>query len=154
MRAGRMRIVLNGNAKMTRGKAAAQAVHAALMLLGVHPGTPVVVVGGKRADVEAMPIQVRDAGWTELAPGTLTAGAEWELDDLSQKRSQRAQELAQRIVDDTLLNLGAEVSPEVAEALRVLRQVAEHGLDHDALLRPGTEVSPEYELERIEDGGA
>lgn len=74
----RMVIYMNGNASMSRGKYAAQAVHAALMLAGVHHGGPVVVLGGKPRDIKDMPIVVHDAGHTELEPGTLTAGAEWQ----------------------------------------------------------------------------
>jgi peptidyl-tRNA hydrolase, PTH2 family len=76
----RLVVTVNGDVKMTRGKYAAQAVHAALMALGVHPGCPVVVLGGKARDIAAMPIQVRDAGRTEVEPGTLTAGAKWDLE--------------------------------------------------------------------------
>ena len=74
----RLVIRINQDVKMTRGKAAAQAVHAALLACDAHPGVPVIVLGGKRAEIEAMPIRVRDAGRTEVEPGTLTAGAQWE----------------------------------------------------------------------------
>jgi peptidyl-tRNA hydrolase, PTH2 family len=67
-------IYLNQNAKMSRGKAAAHAVHAALQHYGVHPGTAVIVLGGKPRDIESMATVVRDAGRTELTSGTLTAG--------------------------------------------------------------------------------
>src|SRR6185312_7157617 len=70
-------IVMNHGPKMTRGKFAAQAVHAALFAFGVHPETPVVVISGSQPDIESMPIKIRDAGRTELEPGTLTAGAQW-----------------------------------------------------------------------------
>lgn len=70
-------VVMNHGPKMTRGKFAAQAVHAALFACGVHPETPVVVISGSTAAIEVMPIQIRDAGRTELAAGTLTAGAIW-----------------------------------------------------------------------------
>ena len=73
----RLLIRITGGRRMSRGKYAAQAVHAALELLGVHPHTPVIVLGGSREQVLAMPVNLRDAGCTELAPGTLTAGAEW-----------------------------------------------------------------------------
>lgn len=73
----RLVIRVRSDVKMSRGKYAAQAVHAALLHLGVHPGTPVIVLGGKRVEVEDMTTLVRDAGWTEVAPGTLTAGASW-----------------------------------------------------------------------------
>jgi PTH2 family peptidyl-tRNA hydrolase len=69
-----VRILLNSNANMTRGKACAQAVHAALIAFDIPHGR-VVVLGGKPAELEAMSVQVRDAGRTELEPGTLTAGA-------------------------------------------------------------------------------
>lgn len=74
----RLVIRVNQNVTMSRGKYAAQAVHAALLALGVHPDCPVVVLGGKPDELLAMPVQVRDAGRTELAPGTLTAAAEWD----------------------------------------------------------------------------
>ncbi len=63
---------------LSRGKYAAAAVHAALLHLGVHPGAPVIVLGGKAEELEAMTTHVRDAGRTEVAPGTLTAAAEWD----------------------------------------------------------------------------
>lgn len=74
----RLVILLNRDVKMTRGKAAAQAVHAALRLLDVHPACPVIVLGASRADDESCAVTIRDAGATEVAPGTLTAGAKWE----------------------------------------------------------------------------
>lgn len=70
----KLRIYMNTNAKMSRGKFAAHAVHAALLHYGVHPGTPVVVIGAKPRDIENMATVVRDEGRTELEPGTLTAG--------------------------------------------------------------------------------
>jgi PTH2 family peptidyl-tRNA hydrolase len=70
-------VVVNENVTMSRGKYAAQAVHAALLAAGAHHGGPVVVLGGSEAEVRGMPETVRDAGRTELTPGTLTAGACW-----------------------------------------------------------------------------
>lgn len=75
----RLVIRLNNNVTMSRGKAAAQAVHAALLLLRAHPGCPVIVLGASRSEVEACDVTVRDAGRTEVEPGTLTAGASWEV---------------------------------------------------------------------------
>jgi hypothetical protein len=73
----RLVVVVNSNVTMSRGKTCAQAIHAALMLLGVHHGGPVIVLGGKPADINAMATRVFDAGRTEVAAGALTAGAEW-----------------------------------------------------------------------------
>lgn len=70
----KLKIFMNSNAKMSRGKYAAHAVHAALLHYGVHPGTPVVVLGAKPRDILEMDTFVRDEGRTELAPGTITAG--------------------------------------------------------------------------------
>jgi PTH2 family peptidyl-tRNA hydrolase len=69
-----VRILLNSNVKMTRGKACAQAVHAALQAFDVAHGR-VVVLGGKPDEVAAMDVVIRDAGVTEVEPGTMTAGA-------------------------------------------------------------------------------
>ncbi|MGV0679847.1 aminoacyl-tRNA hydrolase [Mycolicibacterium fortuitum] len=74
----RLVIRVNSNAKMSRGKAAAHAVHAALKLYGIEYQHPVIVIGGKPDEILAQTVHVRDAGRTELEPGTLTAGASWE----------------------------------------------------------------------------
>ncbi|OCB52400.1 hypothetical protein A5722_27375 [Mycobacterium vulneris] len=77
----RLVIRVNSNAKMSRGKAAAHAVHAALKLYGIDYDHPVIVIGGKPDEILAQTVHVRDAGRTELEPGTLTAGASWEYKD-------------------------------------------------------------------------
>lgn len=69
-----VRVLINDNVKMTSGKRAAQAVHAALFAYGIPHGR-VVVLGGKPRELLEMQVQVRDAGRTEIAPGTMTAGA-------------------------------------------------------------------------------
>ena len=74
----RLVIRVNSNAKMSRGKAAAHAVHAALKLYGIEYEHPVIVIGAKPDEILAQTVYVRDAGRTELEPGTLTAGASWE----------------------------------------------------------------------------
>lgn len=70
-------IMVNDHAKMSRGKYAAQAVHAALLALDVHPDVPVIVLGGSPTEIAGMRTTVRDAGRTEVEPGTLTAGTDW-----------------------------------------------------------------------------
>ena len=72
-----VRIVYNGNIKMSPGKLAAQAVHAALKAYGIDHGS-VVVLQGSVKKVNEMDVQIHDAGLTELKPGTLTAGASLE----------------------------------------------------------------------------
>lgn len=73
----KLRILVNSNSHMTRGKYAAAAVHAALTAAGVHPGLPVIVLGGQRDDVLRCATVIRDAGKTEVEPGTPTAGTDW-----------------------------------------------------------------------------
>ena len=79
----RLVILVNDRVRMSRGKYAAQAVHAALIALGVHPGVPVIVLGGSPSEIAEMRTTVRDAGETEVEPGTLTAGTDWEDDSSS-----------------------------------------------------------------------
>ena len=69
-----VRVLLNGDITMSRGKACAQAVHAALRAFDVPHGR-VVVLNGTADEVAAMDVVVRDAGLTEVEPGTMTAGA-------------------------------------------------------------------------------
>jgi PTH2 family peptidyl-tRNA hydrolase len=80
----RLVIRINKNLKMSPHKAAAQAVHAALMLVDAHPGTPVIVLTGGRQTVLDQEVHVVDEGRTEIPPGSITAGASWgwkEVDD-------------------------------------------------------------------------
>jgi PTH2 family peptidyl-tRNA hydrolase len=75
----RVKILVNNNIKMSPGKLAAQAVHAALNAYGIEHGA-VVVLGGSVKKIMELDVQVHDAGRTELEPGTLTAGAVIEDD--------------------------------------------------------------------------
>lgn len=85
----RIKILARKNLKMSHGKLAAQAVHAALALAvetELHPMMSVVVLEVntapfERAKSEHSPIAiVRDAGYTEVAPGTETVLAFLEDD--------------------------------------------------------------------------
>lgn len=73
----RVRVFVNTNAKMSRGKMAAHVAHTVLTAAGVHPDVPIVVLGAKPRDIEQMRTVIRDAGKTELEPGTLTAGTDY-----------------------------------------------------------------------------
>lgn len=64
----------------TPNKIAAHAVHAALTAFGVHPGVKVVVLDKGPTVIKDMRVVIHDAGHTELAPGTLTAGTNWPQD--------------------------------------------------------------------------
>ncbi|UOE45921.1 hypothetical protein [Agromyces larvae] len=66
----------NLHGKISPGKLAAHAAHAALRAYGIEYDHPIVVLAAGRGRIESMPITVRDEGRTELEPGTLTAGVE------------------------------------------------------------------------------
>lgn len=66
----------NLHGKITPGKLAAHAAHAALRAYGIEYEHPIVVLAAGKGRIEAMPINVHDEGRTELAPGTLTTGVE------------------------------------------------------------------------------
>ncbi len=78
----KMRIYLNRTLKdkATPNKLAAHAVHAALVALGVHPDCKVVVLDAGPTKIEQMTTVIHDAGHTQLAPGTMTAGTNWPED--------------------------------------------------------------------------
>lgn len=61
---------------ISRGKAAAAAVHAALAYHGIAHGAVIVLgASGRQIEAECDPVTIiRDAGRTEVLPGTTTAG--------------------------------------------------------------------------------
>lgn len=85
----KIKILYRKNLKMSPGKLAAQAVHAALGLAEIHeeaadPMMSVVVLGVSdtkfdEAQIEHLGYVVEDAGFTEVAPGTETCFAFIEL---------------------------------------------------------------------------
>lgn len=78
----KLRIYINRklDGVISPNKRAAHAVHAALVAFGVHPGVKVIVLDKGPTVIEEMHTVIRDAGHTELAPGTLTAGTDWPGD--------------------------------------------------------------------------
>lgn len=85
----RIKILYRKNLKMSPGKLAAQAVHAALALTSLEKLDPlqsVVVLEvtdrkfNEKINGEGKLAVVRDAGYTEVAPGTLTCLAFLEDD--------------------------------------------------------------------------
>jgi PTH2 family peptidyl-tRNA hydrolase len=76
----KLRIYINRGLNITPNKRAAHAVHAALQAFGVHPGVKVIVLDAGPTKIDAMRVTIRDAGHTELEPGTLTAGTNWPED--------------------------------------------------------------------------
>ena len=76
----KLRIYVNRKLDWSPNKRAAHAVHAALTAFGVHPGVKVVVLDAGPTKIEEMSVAIRDAGHTELEPGTLTAGTNWPED--------------------------------------------------------------------------
>lgn len=71
---GEERLTIWANSNTSRGKFAAAAVHAALNWYGIDHRA-VIVLGAKPKDIEESAIEViRDAGRTEVEPGTTTAG--------------------------------------------------------------------------------
>lgn len=68
------RLTIWANSSVSRGKYAAAAVHAALAHYGIDHGA-VIVLGAKPGEIESeCSSVVRDAGRTEVEPGTVTAG--------------------------------------------------------------------------------
>lgn len=95
------RVVIFANSNVSRGKYAAAAVHAALTAAGAHPGLPVIVLGAKPAEIKTRQTVIHDAGRTEVEPGTVTAGTDWDgagyqarlitADDIPDDAADRAQ---------------------------------------------------------------
>lgn len=71
-----MKIYWNRNlkGKISPGKLAAHAVHAALTAYGIDYGGRIVVLEAGKSTIEKMDVVIHDEGRTELKPGTLTTG--------------------------------------------------------------------------------
>lgn len=96
----RLIIKLRKDAKMSPKKAAAQAVHAALKLVGSHHRGPVIVLDGTKTQIEDCEVFIIDEGRTEVKHGTVTAGASWDERDVPQYKldiwNQEIQEIDKR----------------------------------------------------------
>lgn len=75
----RITVLLNRNLNMSPGKAAAQAVHAALRLYGIEQGAVVVLNATPTQISEQCDVVTHDAGRTEVPAGSLTAGIRREV---------------------------------------------------------------------------
>lgn len=71
---GEERLVIWANKETSRGKFAAAAVHAALNHYGIDHGAVIVLMAKKDEITEQCTSVIRDAGRTEVDPGTVTAG--------------------------------------------------------------------------------
>jgi len=102
---GRIRVFYNTNIEMSRGKMAAHVAHAVLTAAGVHPGTPIVVLGAKPRDIEKMRTVMHDEGRTELEPGTLTTGTDYVFQQDAGKQEAIAElvKLAAAVEDETIV---------------------------------------------------
>ena len=78
----KMRIYINSDLKKiaTPNKLAAHAAHAALVAVGAHPDYKVIVLDARPNKIREMTTVIHDAGHTQLAPGTMTAGTNWPED--------------------------------------------------------------------------
>lgn len=109
----KLRVFVNTNVTMSRGKMAAHVAHTVLTAAGVHPDVPIVVLGAKPRDIEQMTTVIHDAGKTELEPGTLTAGTDYVFDSAA-RRQQAIRELMQVVATTDDPTAAARVSAAIA----------------------------------------
>lgn len=112
-----IKIWMNNNADMSKGKYAAHAVHAALNAAGIEHGA-VLVLGGPKKLVSSLNTVIHDAGRTELEPGTLTAGTDWEPDTLSED-----QKLSIKAIAEDIIRMSEEVPARSASLRQLGRQL-------------------------------
>lgn len=115
----------NLHGKISPGKLAAHAAHAALEAYGITHEHAIVVLAAGKAKIEAMPLNIRDAGHTELAPGTLTTGCEdtthlnWLAEHDAAIRAEAAAQALEHAADDYTNSVGAtKARPHAREWLR------------------------------------
>lgn len=138
----RLYIHLNQKARMSPHKAAAHAVHAALTAFGVHHGGPVIVLGAKQSAIRKMAFAIRDAGLTELEPGTITAGSDW-----AQATNRTFQQQEQRRQYRAVWPGGLTSSP-IPSVIPLLEAAHDSGFfgvyeERDAFYTPWTVMDPQ-----------
>ncbi|SDH38364.1 hypothetical protein [Microbacterium sp. 77mftsu3.1] len=102
----------NTNVDMSRGKMAAHVAHAVLTAAGVHPGGPIIVLGGKPRDIEQMTTVMHDEGRTELEPGTLTTGTDFVFASRA-RREQATRDLMQIVATTDDPTIASRISAAV-----------------------------------------
>lgn len=89
---GEERLTILANRDVSRGKFAAAAVHAALNHYGIDHGAVIVLMASKAEITDQCTSVVRDAGRTEVDPGTVTAGVRDHIGTPFSRLGKKAQE--------------------------------------------------------------
>lgn len=119
-----LKIWYNRNLKVSPGKLAAHAVHAALKTYGIEYDHRVVVLAASKNKVAEMPVSIRDAGHTELEPGTVTTGTEESRSPLPKGLHER---IARRLFIERAIEfrdpLEFDSTDDASRTLRVMCEV-------------------------------